>query len=142
MKEEDFKIVIVMIVGPYYSEDYNEITENIHLAEKYAIKLWNLGFAVFTPHLNTAHFEVKTKVPEEFYQAFDREVIRNLAHCGFVLPGWQKSKGSRREVKLFQKLGKPVFEDEESICNWRDGKEEYHVIKEIEVSQKQKGDKE
>lgn len=121
-KETDTELKTVFLIGKYFSKDFNEIEENIQLAEKYAIKLWNLGFGVFTPHLNTRHFEVKTRVPEEVYQAFDRMVIERLCHCGFVLPNWTSSKGAKKEVKLFNRLGKPVFKDFESICNWRDGK--------------------
>lgn len=124
------KIKIVFIIGKYFSKDYNEIEENIRLAEKYAIKLWGLGFGVFTPHLNTCHFEVKTKVPEEIYQAFDLIVAERLCDCAFAIPeNWRDSTGGKNEIKRFQELGKPVFEDLESICNWRDGKETYHAIK-------------
>ncbi len=126
-KQKNLKIVF--IIGKYFSDDFNEIEANIRLAEEYAIKLWNLGFGVFTPHLNTHHFEVKTKVAEEIYQVFDKIVIKRLCDCGFVLPNWRKSEGSKKEVNLFQKIGKPIFEDFESICNWRDGKGEYYVIK-------------
>ncbi len=122
------KIKTVFIIGKYFSEDYNEIEEHIRLAEKYAIELWNLGFGVFTPHLNTCHFEVKTKVPEEIYQAFDLMVAERLCDCAFVLPNWRDSKGGRNEVKFFQKLGKPVFEDIESICKWRANKKKYHTV--------------
>lgn len=67
-----------MIVGKYYTTkkdgkpDYQKIEKHIRLAKKYAVKLWNEGFAIFTPHLNTRHFEIKTKVPEVIYQVFDQ----------------------------------------------------------------------
>ena len=87
---------IVFLIGKYFSEDFNEIEAHIRLAEKYAIKLWNLGFGVFTPHLNTCHFEVKTRVSEEVYQKFDSIALERLADCAFVLPNWKKVREGKK----------------------------------------------
>lgn len=127
-KENRKKVKIVMLVGKYYSKDFNEIEAHIRLAEQYAIKLWNLGFGVFTPHLNTCHFEVKTRVPEKRYQQFDAMALERLADCLFALPNWRQSRGGKQEVAKAIKLGIPVFEDFQSICNWRDGKKPIYFV--------------
>jgi len=140
-KNEKSPLKIVMLVGKYWSEDYNEIEAHIKLAEEYAIKLWGLGFGVFTPHLNTRHFEIKTKVPESIYQEFDRAVLKRLADCIFVLPNWKNSRGGKKEVKTALKQKIPVFFDFESICNWRDGKKPVHTIKKLMIKSSTKASK-
>lgn len=95
---EGRKILMVAIVGRYYAAkedgwpDYDKIEEHIQLAEKFAIEIWNVGFAVFTPHLNTRHFETKAKVSELVYQAFDLFILKQM-DCVFVLPNWKKKYG-------------------------------------------------
>ena len=133
------KMKIVFIIGKYFSKDgdYDEIEKNIRLAEEYAIELWNLGFGVFTPHLNTCHFEMKTEVPEKIYQVFDLMVAERLCDCAFAIPNWRDSNEGKREIKFFQKLGKPVFEDIKSIRNWRAGKKTYRTV-DIKSAQKRK----
>ncbi|MFC2069451.1 DUF4406 domain-containing protein [Chloroflexota bacterium] len=99
---------VVFIAGAYSGRDFNEIDENIRLAESYSIKLWNLGYKVFCPHLNTSHFEAKAKVGENVYKEFD---MRMLSSCDavFALPNWQNSKGAKAEIEEANRLGKPVF---------------------------------
>jgi len=121
-------ISVGMVVGRYYvskkngQPDYQKIEKHIQLAERYAIKLWNVGFAVFTAHLNTRHFEVKTKIPEVVYQGFDRYVLEKITDFIFVLPNWRKSGGGRKEVELAIKMGLPVFDKISELKKWRDGK--------------------
>jgi len=90
------------------NSDYNEIDRNIQLAEQHSIELWNHGYKVFCPHLNTAHFEVKAKAEEKTYKEFD---MRMLQYCDaiFALPNWKNSEGAKAEIEEAKRLGKPVF---------------------------------
>jgi hypothetical protein len=117
-------LLVGMIIGKYYVEkngkpNYNAIEKNILLAEEYAIKLWNEGFGVITPHLNTRHFEVKTKVPEDVFKKFDSKLMP-LAKFVFVLPNWKKSEGTKREIKNATSLKIPIFYDLEKLKKWRE----------------------
>lgn len=126
------KVYVGMIVGKYYevkdgAPDYQKIEEHIRLAEQYAIKLWNEGFAVFTPHLNTRHFEIKTKVPEAIYQDFYQHMLK-IADFIFVLPNWRESKNGRKEIKMAIKLGIPVFDKISELKKWR-AKKKFETVK-------------
>lgn len=129
------EIKVGMIVGLYYAAkkngkpDYRQISKHIRLAEKYAVKLWNEGFAVFTPHLNTRHFEVKTKVPEAIYQGFDQHILSKAVDFIFVLPNWRESKGGRKEVRLAIKLGIQVFDKISELKKWRKERKDYKIVK-------------
>lgn len=125
VKGQRAPIPVIMIVGRYFaakeggSPDYEKIEEHIKLAEKYAVILWNNGFAVFAPHLNTRHFETKTQVPESVYQEFDLFILRKVDGI-FVLPNWKESTGGKREVRIaHEEVGIPVFDDVVEIIKWR-----------------------
>ena len=119
------RLLFGMIVGQYFvikdgKPDEDEIEKHIRIAEQYAIMLWNNGFAIFTPHLNTAHFEIKTHVPETVYQEFDKYMLKTFDFV-FVLPNWSKSEGTLKEIKLAQRLNIPVFNSIEELKKWRNG---------------------
>ena len=106
---------IVYIAGPYQGKthggrSYMQIEEHIRMAEKYAIMLWDAGFGVFCPHLNTAHFELKSKAPTQAYVEAD---IRMLEVCDilFLLPGWENSKGTKQEIERAKELALPIYKD-------------------------------
>jgi len=109
---------IVYIAGPYRARSgahdasvYNEIEDNIRRAEAVAIRLWQAGFGVFCPHLNTAHFEIKAPdTPPEAYLEAD---LRLLEACDilYLLPGWEHSKGAVYEKLRATELGLPIYKD-------------------------------
>ncbi len=127
---EGKKIPLIAIVGRYYAvkedgnPDYYKIEEHIQLAEKFAVEIWNAGFAVFTPHLNTCHFEMKAKVSELVYQAFDLFILKQM-DCVFVLPNWKESRGGRKEVEVALENNIPIFDSIEEMIKWRDGIDGY-----------------
>ncbi|MBI4458185.1 hypothetical protein HY633_04440 [Candidatus Uhrbacteria bacterium] len=112
---------VVAVIGKYFGT-YPEIDKHIFLARQLARMVWDMGgFGVFTPHLNTAHFEALTKVNEPTYQEFDRLVLERLVDGAIVLPNWRASSGSRKEIAYMNLLNKPVFDDLATMVMWRDG---------------------
>jgi len=109
---------LVYVAGPYRSKSgahdasvYNEIEENIRRAEAVAVRLWDAGFGVFCPHLNTVHFEVKCpSVPPEAYLEAD---LRLLEVCDiiFMLPGYRDSGGAMQELRQAKEWGMRVYTD-------------------------------
>lgn len=150
MRHEDMfvlvdKIKIAFVAGKYFVgerrgktaegkdfwvPDRNAIHENILAANRSAITLWQEGLGAFTPHNNTNHFELKTRIDEPTYQEFDRLLLERFVDGVVVLPSWVNSSGAPKEVALAQRLGKPVMNDYDlvSIRNWRDGKGRVNVI--------------
>lgn len=138
------KIKIVFVVGKYFVGEKkngilipvrNAIHQNILAANQVAVMLVQERVWPFTPHNNTHHFELKTKVGEPTYQAFDQLLLERLIDGLVILPSWVNSTGAPKEVALAQRIGKPVIHsyDLQSIRNWRDGKGPVNVIKTIEV---------
>jgi len=86
--------MIVYLAGPYSGN----VDDNISRARKISIELWEAGYYVVCPHLNTAHFEIDCRCTYENYMRGDIEI---LSKCDAVvmLPGWQNSAGASREKK-------------------------------------------
>ena len=70
------------------------VSQNIALARKVAIKYWNKGDAVFCPHLNSGG--MIGEAPEEIFIAGSLEI---LSHCNTIvmMKGWGKSEGAKDE---------------------------------------------
>lgn len=102
------RIEILFLAGAYMSSDLNDIKKNIQLAEQQSIELWNRGYKVFSPHLNTRNFEVKAKAGEEAYKEFDMRMLQ-CCDAVFALPNWEESEGARAEIAEAKRLDKPIF---------------------------------
>jgi len=98
---------VAFICGPYRAGSVRGIVENIRRAEKYALKYWSLGYAVFCPHMNTALFDGAE--PDEVWLNGGLEFLRR-SDVVVCIPGWENSEGSIAEVRLARALGKKIIE--------------------------------
>lgn len=96
--------MVVYISGRYSGE----IVENIDIARRVAIELWEQGFSVLTPHLNTYHFETDCNCKYDDYIRGDLEM---LSRCDAIimLQGWNQSKGATKEREYAKYLGLPIY---------------------------------
>lgn len=102
---------VLYISGPYRAPSLRGVINNIRRAEAIAIILWEMGYAVICPHLNTQLFpggagENETQ-DKEFpdYLGGDCEIIKRLIpqYDGIVMiSGWSYSEGSRAEFQEAQ----------------------------------------
>jgi hypothetical protein len=109
------------------------IENNIKLAEEHSIKLIEMGFAVFTPHKNFAHYEKyesynkRSLLNRETWLKIDREILRR---CDFMylLPNWKFSVGTRDEMLLAKALGLPIirFDETERLRGFAEFVNEYN----------------
>jgi nucleoside 2-deoxyribosyltransferase len=97
--------MLIYLAGKYSGN----VEENIANARKIAIELWEAGYYVICPHLNTARFETDCRCTYENYMRGDMEM---LARCDAVvmLPEWEGSMGAVRERGRANDCGIPVFE--------------------------------
>ncbi len=98
---------VVYVAGKYRHPDPRGIVQNIRAAEAVALELWRMGFAVITPHLNTALFD--GAAPDDVWLRGDIEIMRR---CDLIVlvEGWSESSGARRENATARMLGMPVYE--------------------------------
>lgn len=100
---------LVYIAGPYTGDNYLAVEANIAQAREAAAWLANNGVGYYCPHLNSAHFEAITPdVPIAFWYEMDYRLL-DVCDALLVLPGWEKSWGTARELERAQEQNKPVF---------------------------------
>ena len=105
---------ILYISGPYSAGNGRTVTDNIAVARRYAVAAANAGWMPFTPHLNTAHFEVDCpNISHEEWIAGDLAFLSLLDPARaavLLLPGWEQSKGARLERDWAIHLNLEVFD--------------------------------
>lgn len=120
-------VKIVLIAGPY--GDFNsseQIQLNIDHAAKYAEALAKRRIGFICPHLNSAHFNVRTpEVPREFWLSMYLQLV-TVSDAVLAIPGWQQSAGANAEVTAATMWRKPVFEPEnpddmDELVSWVHG---------------------
>lgn len=88
---------LIYVAGKYRSETKEGKQKNIRKARNAAIKLSSLGWAVFTPHLNTIDFDFE--IPDFDWLTRDL-LILNRCDCLFLLNGWEDSTGANFEYEF------------------------------------------
>lgn len=122
---------LVYIAGPYRAATPWGVEQNIRAAEDVAVLVHKAGMFAVCPHANSRHMEGIAE--DAHFLAGTLEIMRR---CDAVLlvPGWQRSEGSRAEVTEATAIGIPVFgsdsrttadEAMDALVLWRDGRGPY-----------------
>jgi len=70
---------ILYISGPYSAGNGRTVADNIAVARRYAVAAANAGWMPFTPHLNTAGFEIDCpEISHEEWLAGDLAILKHL----------------------------------------------------------------
>jgi hypothetical protein len=85
---------VIYVAGPYRALTEYEIKQNIERAEKIAIELWKLGWAVICPHKNTAFFD--GNIPDHLLLEGYLQILKRCDAI-FMMPGWECSEGAAIE---------------------------------------------
>ena len=91
-------------IGKFKIKNPIGIAWNIWKARQASIKLWNQGYTVICPHMNTAHFDGLVK--DDTFMQGDLEIIRRLRikrDCIYMMKGWRQSEGAMKELALAKK---------------------------------------
>jgi hypothetical protein len=98
---------IVYVAGPFRAPTAWQIAENIRHAERYGLEVATRGAMPLIPHANTAHFHGIGA--DQFWLDGTMALLRR---CDAILlvPGWQRSSGTRAELEEAKRLALPVFD--------------------------------
>jgi len=97
---------VAYVSGPYRADTVNGIVQNIRRAEKVAVELWQMGYAVICAHKNTALLD--GICDDDVWMKGDIEILKR---CDLVImiPEWQRSQGSLHEWDAAQLSEIPTF---------------------------------
>lgn len=79
---------------------------NMFQAKRMAKKLWRLGFAVYSPHMNSGF--VDNPKTDPFIIQANKDFIKDC-EAVFVFNKWIKSEGTIEEIKIAHSLDIPVY---------------------------------
>jgi len=86
---------LLFISGAYRADTVKGRSQNIKRARAAAIRMWQAGYAVICPHLNTAHFD--GLCDDSVWLEGDLEMLRRCDVI-YMMKGWQDSEGARAEL--------------------------------------------
>jgi hypothetical protein len=99
---------LAYVAGPYRDpRGAHYINGNIERARRLASILWQRGYSVLCPHLNTAHFDGLCSD-----RAFLDGALEMLRRCDLMVltMAWHASQETRGEIECALRLGIPIYE--------------------------------
>lgn len=107
--------IVIYVSGAYMGNDGGKnINKNILFARDCAIDLWERGYTVICPHLNTQYFERDCKCSYDDYLEGDIEIVKRC-DAVFVLHNYIDSKGAQKEIEVAKENNLPIFYKIEDI---------------------------
>jgi len=99
---------MIYVAGPYRAKTEARKVENVWHATRVSVRLWELGWAVFSPINNTAYFDVFSSLPDGVWL---KGALRFLEFCDAIimLRGWEQSNGAKRELEVATERGLMVL---------------------------------
>ncbi len=95
---------IIYVSGRYRAKTLLGKLWNIWKARRAAQRLWEDGWVVICPHLNTAMFNEKHP-----YIAGDCEIIKRCCDAIYMLENWEKSEGAQIELATAKIKGIAIY---------------------------------
>lgn len=102
----------VYVAGAYSGTNVIEILQNIGRGEWYAAQIFKLGYAPFAPW-HDKDFVIKLWDQELNVEMFYKYSLTwlEVSDIMFLVPGWEKSKGTLEEIKIADKLNIKIISD-------------------------------
>ena len=106
---------VIYVAGKYLGNSDWETSLNIHHARLAAWRLWQEGWAVICPHLNTAFFggvnERDKDNPDGDWRKWIKGDLELISRCDaiYMLNNFRDSKGAKFELEKAQELGKEIL---------------------------------
>lgn len=104
-------MTLVYLASPYSHPDADKRHERFRLACQASVELIRDGFHVFSPIAHTHPIALEGELPLEwdYWEAYDQRMIAACDELHVLrLEGWKESKGIAAEIKIAERMGKPI----------------------------------
>ena len=101
---------VIYVAGAYRADSENGVWENIMHSRREAVKLWQKGWAVISPHCNSIFMD-----GEGDANVFLEGDLTILKRCDaiFMLNNWDSSEGAQEELRQARRDGLEIYFEEE-----------------------------
>lgn len=101
----------VYVAGAYSGDNVLQVLQNIGRGEWYAAQIFKRGFAPFTP-FHDKDFAMKLWDEDLSVDKFYGYSLTwlEVSDILFLVPGWEDSLGTFKEIKVAHKLGIPIID--------------------------------
>ncbi len=109
----------VYVAGAYSADNVIDVLKNIGRGEHYAAMLFREGFAPFCPWHDKSYVMANWNdefTVKQFYD-FSMEWL-SVSDALFLVPGWENSAGTKKEIEYALKFNTPIFDDIADIRAW------------------------
>lgn len=95
----------IYIAGPHRAVNYWLMEQNARMAEGYSLAVWQAGHVPVCPHTQIRNYH--DALPGD---VLDRGMLTMLdgCHAVLVIPGWERSAGTRADIDHAERRGIPV----------------------------------
>lgn len=103
MKDE---MIVIYLAGALRGKNKREKKRNMRRAKRWAERLWRMGFAVYSPHLNSGWLDTPETDPHVIPANIQLMLMCDIT---VVMPNWENSIGTKEEIKQCEKRRHPIF---------------------------------
>lgn len=109
----------IYVAGPYSADNVLDVLKNIGRGEKCCAEIFKLGMAPFCPWHDKSY--ITDNYDEDFtvQQFYDFSIAwLKVSDALFLVPGWEKSQGTIKEIEIAENIGIPTFESFDDLIKW------------------------
>lgn len=97
----------VFVCGPYSADNVLDVLGNIGRGIEESYRVFRSGFAPYCPWFDSRFAEMADIDKEDFYELSTAWL--EVSDAVYLIEGWGKSEGCRKEVARASELGIPAF---------------------------------
>jgi hypothetical protein len=112
----------VYVMGPYSADNVMSVLENIRRGQRLGTQVILAGYAPFVPWLDfpfTLMLRDGERLAVEDYYEYSIAWLM-VADCALldkvVMAGWEKSRGTLKEIEVAKTLNIPIYESLSDLC--------------------------
>lgn len=100
------EMIVIYLAGALRGKNKQEKKRNMRRAKRWAERLWRMGFAVYSPHLNSGWLDTPETDPHVIPANIQLMLMCDIT---VVMPNWENSTGTKEEIKQCGLKKQPVY---------------------------------